>query len=221
MTSTGHGRRGLIGGAELFDADLEPWPQDPLSPLRSVVNDYYWGGGPTAVTEIPYAWISQPVQRQPTTAVNQVTVSQAEGNSGFATDRASIRLNGIGPESIAISSSTSADPGNLARFLVALQATPRPRQPILRINLYARTEVEALEVLHVQLGQRVRITGAPTHWPVGATNFVVEGIAHTIAADQRVVEWATSALIGLDPSEPGPWVRADASAITGSDIFAY
>jgi hypothetical protein len=95
-----------------------------------------------------------------------------------------------------LSTAVDADAQNLATMLTTYQAVPRPRQPTFELNLRARTDAECLVILGVGLAQRVRLTGAPAGTPPGAINFVIEGISHTLGLDDRVVTWATAALIG-------------------------
>lgn len=218
MAATGHGRRGLVGGGEVHAADLEP---SPFSPLPGLLADYYFGAGPPPVIEIPFAWLTPRVGRQPTTPINQAVVSMVGGPTAYAVDSTSKRLNGTRPASVTLQTATRSDPANLARFLVAMQKDPQPQHLRLAINLVGLTEDQALRVAQVKLWRRVRLTDTPPPWPDVATEFVVEGIAHAIAKSQRVVVWTTSTLIGLVPGTPGPWVRADSSDINGSDIFAY
>lgn len=223
-TSSAKGRAALVGGADVFDADLLPWPEYPASPLAAVVGDYYWGTGVTdalSPVEIPYAWIATPLARKPTTPVNAVTVSQTGGTTASALDQASIDRFGSGGEPVTLDTACDADPANLAEFLVEYEATPRPRQPLVRLVLHGRTDAEVLRILRVKLGQRVRIPDAPAFWPPGAANLVVEGIAHRLAVEDRAVVWATSALIGVAPTEPGPWWRWDASTWDGTDLVPF
>lgn len=172
-------------------------------------------------TQIPYAWIATPLTRRPAPAVNAPVVSQTGGAVGYSTSVASITRYGLGAPSIQLETACTADPANLATFLTTYQATPRPRQPVMQLNLIARSDAECLRILAVGFAQWVQITGAPTRWPPGATNFIVQGIRHVMATDQRIVEWQTTALIGTSPTAPGPWFRWDSSSWDGTDIRPF
>lgn len=221
MGSSAKGRLAKVGGADIFDVDLEILPDVPGGPLRLVAADYYWGSGVTAAlppVEIPYEWISYPLFRRPTDIINSAAVTKLSGSlTAYSSDDASIAQYGVGSRAVDLDTAVDADTENLAKFLTTYQAQPRPRQPVLRFNLIARTDAECLRILRVQLGQRVRVTGAPATWPPGAANFVVEGIFHNCKVDERFVDWSASAIVGTTATEPGPWFRLDASSWGGTD----
>ncbi len=75
----------------------------------------------------------------------------------------------------------------------------------------------------VYYADEVTFTGVDrAGWPDGVTHLVIEGIAHSVAADTRFVVWNTAPVIGAEPGEAGPWFRADEStADTGSDLLAF
>lgn len=220
MGSTAKGRPALVGGADVFDADLIPDP----GLLAAIVGDYWWGTGvaeATSSVEIPYSWISPPLQRRPSVIVNDATVSQSGGVTAYSNDATSTARYGVNAASVQLETSSSADPASLAAFLTTYYAQPRPRQPILQLNLYNRTEPECMRILGVGLAERVRITGAPAGWPPGAVNFTVEGIRHVGAVERRTVEWATAAIVGSAATDPGPWFRWDASFWDGTDLRPF
>jgi hypothetical protein len=225
VPSSGQGRRALVGGADIFDEDLQPWPEQPYSPLAAILNDYYWGAGvtgPPTVTEIPYAWLTYPVISQPTTAYTKAVVSQTGGTTGYATaSAATVRRYGASTFTATLDTPVGPDVANLATFVTTYQATPRPRRPVLRVMLYNRTDAEILRVMRLTFGSRVRITGAPANWPPGGANFTVEGIHHKAAVDERWVDLTTSALIGTAPTTPGPWFHWGASSWGGTDIRPF
>lgn len=180
------------------------------------------GGLPPPVVEIPYLWIATPLSRKPTVAVTKAQIAQLGGATAYSSaPDATVRQFGTNTARVTLDSPVDADAANLAAMLTTYQATPRPRQPTLTLNLLARTDAECLVILGVTQTQRVRITGAPAGTPPGALNFVVEGIAHSMAVDQRLVIWATAALIGTTTAAPGPWYRRDSSIRGGTDIRPY
>lgn len=223
MPSSNKGRPALVGGADIFDDDLVPTP-DPTSPLVAIVGDYYWGAAVTnapAPVVIPYAWVSTPLLRRPAAIVNTASVGMVGGSTAYARSAASITQYGVGPANIDLHTDCDADPFNLATFLVAYRATPQPRQPVLRLNLYDRTDAECLRIFRVKLGDRVTISDTQAGWPAAAVSFVIEGIRHEAGVEHRFVEWATSTVLGAAPPTPGPWWRWDASAWDGTDIRAF
>lgn len=171
--------------------------------------------------EIPYEWLSTPLQRRPTDVVNSAAITQFGAATAYSTDAASIAQYGVGKATATLTTAVDADALNLATHLTTYYDTPRPRQPVLAFNLFSRTEAECELLLSVGLARRVRLVHTPDTWPPGAANFVVEGIRHTIAVDQRIVGWATSALVGTGTSEPGPWFRWDSSSWDGSDLRPF
>jgi len=180
------------------------------------------GGLPSPVLEIPYFWVSDPIVRKPTTAITKAQVSQAGGtNYNSSASAALVRQFGANSASVSLSNASDADQQNLATFLTTYQATPRPRQPLLTLNLFSRTEAESSLILAVGLAARIRIIGAPTATPPGALNFTVQGIRHSMGVEARTVTWATAALIGTTTTAPGPWFRLGSSVLGGSDLVPF
>lgn len=180
------------------------------------------GGLPQPVLTIPYTWISTPLTRRPTAAITSAAITQAGGATQYSTTSdALVRQFGDRQTQLTLDTAVDADALNLAQFLTTYQAVPRPRQPTLTFNLLARTDAECLVILGVDLASRVRVAGAPAGTPPGALNFVVEGISHTAAVDQRTVTWSTAALVGTGTTTPGPWFRTGSSAYGGTDIVPF
>ena len=177
---------------------------------------------PPAVVEIPYDWISSPLTRKPTTAITKAQITQRSGAVAFSSaSDALVRQYGVNTATETLDTPVDADAANLATMLTTYQAVPRPRQPLLTLNLLARTDDECLTILAVGLARRVRITGAPAGTPPGASNFVVEGIRHVLAVDERTVTWSTAALIGTTTTEPGPWFRWGSSSYGGTHVKPF
>jgi hypothetical protein len=180
------------------------------------------GGLAPPVVEIPFSWIAPPLTRKPTNAITVAAVTQAGASTAYsAAADALVRRFGAVATTVTLDTAVDADAQNLAHFLVTYQATPRPRQPTLTLNLYNRTDAECLLILGVDLAQRVRVIGAPVGTPPGALNFTVEGIRHTAAVDRRTVTWSTAAIIGTGTTTPGPWFRTGSSAYGGTDIVPF
>jgi hypothetical protein len=162
------------------------------------------------------------LSRKPTTAITKAQVTQDGGVTAYASAlAATVRRYGVNTARVTLSTAVDADAQNLATMVTTYQAVPRPRQPTLELNLMSRTDAECLVILGVQLAQRVRVIGAPAGTPPGAVNFVVEGIAHRLGVDDRVVTWATAALIGATTTTPGPWFRWSSSVLGGTDVRPF
>lgn len=175
---------------------------------------------PAAVVEIPFSWIATPLTRKPTTAITKAQITQAGAATAYASGTdAQVRQYGANVAPITLNTDCSADPQNLADFLIAYQVVPRPLQPSMTFNLLdaRRSNAEILTILGIGLAQRIRITDGPIGTPPGALNFTVQGIAHRIAVEERTVTWYTSALIGASATTPGPWFRWDVSSWNGTD----
>lgn len=190
-----------------------PWGAIPIRPV---------GGLPLPPVEIPFDWIATPLTRKPTTAITKAQVGQSEGTTYYsAATAAQVRQYGTNTAQVTLDTAVDADAQNLAAMLTTFQAVPRPRQPMLTLNLLARTDTECLLILSVGLTRRVRITGAPSGTPPGALNFTVEGIRHVLAVERRTVTWSTAALIGTTTSAPGPWFRLGSSSLGGTDQIPF
>ncbi len=181
------------------------------------------GGLAPTVVEIPFSWILSPLTRKPTTAITRAQITQRGGAAASSSaGDAKSRQFGVNTATVDLDTGVDVDALNLATFLTTWQSTPRPRQPSLTFNLLARTDSECLVILGVQLAQRVRITGAPVGTPTGALNFVVQGISHRLAVDDRTVSWATAALVGTPtsgPTTPGPWFRWGSSSFRRTPLL--
>jgi len=180
------------------------------------------GGLPLPPVEIPFSWISDPIVRKPTTAITKAQVSQAGGTTSYSSASAAlVRQFGANSAVVSLSNASDADQMNLAVFFTTYQATPRPRQPLLTLNLFSRTEAEADLILAVPLAARVRVTGAPAATPPGALNFTLQGIRHVMGVEVRTVTWSTAALIGTTTTAPGLWFRLGTSTLGGSDLVPF
>jgi hypothetical protein len=201
-----------------------PWrtPRRPRLRPHAAESVRAVGGLAPSVVEIPFSWIADSLTRKPTPAITKAAVTQQGGLTAHSSASAAlVRQYGALEALVTLDTACDADPANLATMLTTYRAVPRPRQPTLTFNLFARTDAEALLLLGVTLAQRVRIVGAPTSTPPGAVNFVVEGIRHTAAVDQRLLVWSTAALIGATTTDPGPWFRIGSSALGGTDVMPF
>lgn len=218
MPGSGLGLR-LNAGYDLGPEDLIDRP-DTDTRSAAALNDYLWGGGPPAPTQIPYTWLKSPVRFRPDRIINSAAVSQTAGAPARITNETSVDTYGeSAAPPITLSTICDADANNLATHLTAGYADPRMRCPQLTINLLMPrlTTADLWTLLGVTIGDRIEITGAPATWPEGSTSLVIEGIQHSIGIEERLVTWNTSSVIGVVPGTPGPWFRADTSRLDGTD----
>lgn len=198
-------------------------------PREAIWTDLMFGGSPPAPVQIPYSWLSPPVLMRPDKPFTTATVSQSGGGVvAHQVDTVSRDYFGEREFRATLDTACTADPGVLADYALSVYATqpgdsPRTRAVSLRLRLNARTSTEQWRILGVTLGRRVSITGAPTTWPPGATEHIVEGITHAVREDAgaRDVEWRTSPLIGFEPGESGPWFRPNDSFVDGADVVPF
>lgn len=219
-------------------ATLVPWgvlytlPGDATVDLTytAVATDWFFGGYPPEPTQIPYGWLTPPVRARPDKPTNDATVQRTGGGSSRAADQDSQNEYGVKTASGTLELDTvlAADPPSLAAYIIALYATqpgevPRMRCPQLKINLCqdGLTTENRQTILALGRGQRISITDTPATWPAGLSELVVEGVAHSIAVDERTVTWNTSPVIGTTPGTAGPWFRLDDSVIDGTDILPF
>lgn len=179
-------------------------------------------GLPPVVLQIPYSWIATPETRQPTSAITKAQITQQDGATAYASaSDALVRQYGANTARTTLDTAVDADAQNLASFLVAYEAVPRPRRPTLTFQLLNRTDAECLLLLGATLAQRAQIIQAPSGIPPGLLDFTIEGISHVGAVDNRSVTWATAALIGATTTAPGPWFRFGTSVGGSSDTVPF
>lgn len=212
----------MVGGWETL-LRLPDWTTDDLT-YQAVATDWFFGGFPPPVTEIPYAWITGPGRFRADLLFNLALVTRGTGATARARDNASAAEYGESEFTATLSTSTAQDPPNLAAHMVGNYApqpsgVPRQRCPQLTINLLQVYDLAGptgvWRVLGRRIGDRISISGTPTTpataWPQGTTAQVIEGIKHAIAVDTRTVTWSMAPVIGTTPGTPGPWFRADVS----------
>lgn len=208
-----------------FDADdLIPPARPSEGAATAAWHDYVWGGHPPPVTEIPYAWLSPPARWRPEQPRNVATVTRSGGSAARAQSTASIAAVGERPFSATVDSQVVSDPQAYAQWIVDYYQDVRQRMPTLTLNLVGRTDVECWRILGRQIGDRIRITDAPTGdtgWPDGVTDLVIEGREHRIGGDTRLVVWNTAPVIGATPGQSGPWFRLGESRLDGTDRVPF
>lgn len=211
-TSQGLGRR----KAPLFR--LQPFANlfSLNDDARVLAEELYWGGYPPTPTDIPYTWIRGPFRAKQDTPLRQAEVTQSGGTTARAKDSALTSTDRVWPFTATIDTVVPPDPGNLAKWVIDYYQDPRPRNPSLTLILNVRSEAEIYRILAVKQGTRISISGAPSGWPTGAGELVVEGIQHSIMADLRTVTWNTTPVIGAAVGSSGPWFYTDDSRLSSS-----
>lgn len=221
------GRGWLVDTTRVTATDLRPRPDVYGSPTAEILADYVWGGlSAPAPAEIPYAWIAQPVRFRTDSPINSATITRSGSGESTADDLADQVEHLVWSAEATLDTVSDQDPANLAAYLVTYYAQPRMRCPQLRFSLLRRwledhSGSQCRLLLGIKIGDRISITGAPTTWPDGASELIVEGIHHTIDVAERWVEFNTSPVIGTTPGVPGPWFRLGGSVLGGTDLLAY
>lgn len=222
MSATGKGR--LLRSPLVTSPGLRPPTATNLIDATAAVilNDYFWGGSPPTVTQIPYSWLSPPARFRPDQPRNIAAVTRTNGATARASSSASVTAVGERPFPATLDTQVVDDPANYAAWIVGNYTNPRQRMPQLALLLTSRTDVECWLILGREIGDRISITGTPVTWPDGVTELVIEGVANQVAGDTRAVVWNTAPVIGAAAGTAGPWFRADSSRTdTGSDLLAF
>lgn len=192
------------------------------SPLGDIVCDYFFGLAGVKVTRIPYLWLTPGLTWRPDLPINDVTAGSTSGASARSYDAASITSYGTYSDRRELDCAVQDDPRNLAKHMVGVYSAPRVRISNIRLTLTPRTELEKHTILDVGIGSRIMITDTPLTWPLGAHKLTVEGVKHTFAADDRIVEWRTSPMLGtITVGEVGPWFQCDVDPLNSTHKLAY
>ena len=147
--------------------------------------------------QIPYAWLSRGLRFREDSPINDVTVSQAGGGSTRRTDAASISRYGVGSDPVTLETAVDADLSNRATWTVAAYKTPRMRCPQLVIDLLSRTDAERAQLLALDIGDRIQITGGPSTIPPEARHLIVEGfVPDEVGVEKREMTLTTSPVLG-------------------------
>lgn len=206
---------GMVPWRHLFALPL--WTGDDGG--QALAQHWYLDGfsSPPAI-EIPYRWIAAGSLKMRT---DRPITHAAVTKSGGGTAIASV----LADEQIDFTSTTEStndvDAPNRAHFTVTYYDEPRTRLSSLRFILNRRTVPEIWTLLGVEIGTRIQITGTPANWPEGATDLVVEGKAHSILGDLRVLAWNASPLIGEAVGQVGPFFRVGVSELDGTDLLPW
>lgn len=186
-------------------------------------HDFFFGFAAPAPVQIPYDWLSPPLRARADQPINDVAVSQTGGGTAYQTSAASIARYGDAAGRFTLETAQPGDMQSLATWVIAYYATSRMRCPSLTINLFGatRSDAEKWLVLGVAIGTRIQITGAPATWPEGISTLIVEGIAHQVGGNVRLVTWNTSPVIGGTPGVVGPWFELNSSPLNGTDVVPF
>lgn len=171
--------------------------------------------------QVPYAWLSRGLRFREDSPINDVTVSQAGGSSTRRTDAASISRYGVGGDPVTLETAIDADLGNYASWTVGAYATPRMRCPQLVIDLLPLTDVQRAQLLGLEIGDRIQITGGPSTIPPEARHLIVEGFApDEIGVETRRITLTTSPLLGPSAGTPPASVMVG-DLVATTAIIAY
>lgn len=218
----GYGRfLGMIGGT----GDLVGFASMfPPSTTPDILQDWTFQPGPPAPVEIPYAWLADFLRYRPEKPLTSATVTRQGAGAARERDATAISEYGDNPFTATLWTALTADPANLAKHIIDFYAQagqiPRARMSSMTIELTGRPQAEMHRILSIRQGQRIQITDAPTTWPFGMTEQIVEGIARSYS-DGAQITFLTSPVIGVDAGEAGPWFRLDVSALDGTDNIPF
>lgn len=216
-TSQGIGRR----KPPLFQ--LVPWSN--LGSLnedaRALAQDVYLGGYAPPSVDIPWTWVRGPLRVLRDRPLRIAEVTQAGGPTARSKDPTLLNTDRVWKFTATLDSVVADDAANLAEWVTTYYDTPRPRSPELVLVLNNRTEAELYRILRVKQGTRIALSGIPASWPPGAGAWIVEGVAHQVVADERLVVWNLAPVIGTTVGESGPWYYADDSRSSGTDVIPF
>jgi hypothetical protein len=219
-TSQGLGRRrpGLLAFVPWSNVfGLGPGADDTG---KVMATELYFGGYPPPVVEIPYSWIRPALRIRQASPLNVAEVTQSGGSTSRSVNVPSTTTRQW-LFTATVDSAVPVDPANLAKWVTDTYDVPLPRSSALGLVLNDKSETEIWWILGVRQGTHIRITGAPAGWPTGATELVVEGIAHQITADVRTVVWNTSPVVGSAAGVVGPWFYSEDSLTSGADVVPF
>lgn len=204
----------LIGFASIF----------PPSTVSELLQDWAFQPGPPAPVEIPYGWLHDLLRYRQEKPLTSAAVTRDGASTARERDPVAISEYGDNPFTAALHTACTADAPNLAKHVIDFYAQagqiPRSRMSSMTIQLAGRPQAELHRILSIRQGQRIHISGAPTTWPAGMTEQIVEGIARSYS-DGALITFLTSPVIGSTPGVAGPWFRVDVSAADGTDLIPF
>lgn len=186
-----------------------------------VAGDWFWGGGPPPPVWLPYSWISRPLRFRPHQPITAAEVSDTSGTTARSRNATSYAEYREYLATAVLDTAIQADPVSLAAYLTDNHTVQRMACPTLLFDLLPRADNERALLLGISEGMRIVITGVPATWPEGAHSLIVEGVHHVIGLSKRTVAFTTSPVVGTTAGDPGPWLRADASTIGGTDTTPF
>jgi hypothetical protein len=218
------GRAFIDGDAYLYDFDdMIGSPTVLDSPLSTLVNDYVWAGSvyPTPVV-LDYTWLVQPLAWRPVPPVNSQSGTRTGAGTAYTTASSSTSEYGLfDPGVMSLDTALDADPKSYAVYATTYQPNFLQRPPMLTFDLLQRSKAECWRILSVTENTRIILTGTPSTWPAECVSLFVDGVAHAIGLDQRIVAFTCNPLIGQAAGEVGPWFRADTSIVGAGDVVPF
>lgn len=213
----GYGRwLGPLGTtSDLLLGNVNVFPPDPT---QQIIADWALPPGPPAPVQIPYTWLSPGLRGRPDKPLTTAVVAQDSGVTAERFNNNALTEYGDNPFELTMFTDGVDDPANLAEFVLKYYATqpgqvPRTRFPSLTVVLNGRTVAEQWRLLGLKQGDRITITDAPSTWPAGTTEQVVEGVRHILGSNARTVQLNTSPVIGATAGMAGPWFRLGKSRL--------
>lgn len=177
--------------------------------------------GQAAAMSIPHGWLTLGIKYRPDQPINDVTVTLTGGGSTRRYDQDSIDENLLRAVPFEVDSAVTADPGNLAAWTMRAYADGRVRCPALRINMRPRTSTERKQLLALRVGDRITITDRPITDPADASDLIIQGIKHTITADERFIDFNTSPMLGPSPGVPPVCAKVGSAVVGATTVIAY
>lgn len=150
--------------------------------------------------------------------INDVTATTQDGAAVRVTDTASVAQRGTFATPLSSLSRDAGDVGQAAGWLVNRNATPRPRYPVLPIRLHALEPDAVLQLLRLEVSDRLDVATMPTQAAATALQLFAEGFTETANARGWTLHINASSAAGYQV-----WVldHPTQSVLDGTTVLAY
>lgn len=150
--------------------------------------------------------------------INRQTVALPSGYTATAEDTASIASYGVYAGSSTILSTVEDEADSAAQYRVNVYAQPLVRVPQCTVQLIAQDSTTVANILGVELGDLVTLTGLPTQAPTSSMDFFVEGYTEVIGSEGQGWVWTAN----LSPGDiPGDAWTLGTSDLTNTTTLGY